>query len=60
MIGAAAISRVMSTLLFGISATDVATFAAAPLILAAIAIVASYVPAWRATRVDPVVALREE
>ena len=60
LIGAAAISRVMSTLLFGISATDVATFAAAPLILAAIAILASYVPAWRATRVDPVVALREE
>jgi predicted permease len=60
LIGAAAISRVMATLLFGISAMDVATFAAAPLILAAIAILASYVPAWRATRVDPVVALREE
>jgi len=60
LIGAAAISRVMSTLLFGISAMDIATFAAAPVILAAIAIVASYVPAWRATRVDPVVALREE
>jgi predicted permease len=60
LIGAAAISRVMSTLLFGISTTDVATFAAAPVILAGIAFLASYVPAWRATRVDPVVALREE
>ncbi len=60
LIGAAAISRVMTSLLFGISAMDIATFAAAPVILAAIAILASYVPAWRATRVDPVVALREE
>jgi predicted permease len=60
LIGAAALSRVMATLLFGISSTDVATFAAAPLVLGAIAIVATYLPAWRATRVDPVVALREE
>jgi putative ABC transport system permease protein len=60
LIGAAAISRVMSTLLFGISTMDILTFAAAPVILAGIALLASYVPAWRATRVDPVVALREE
>jgi predicted permease len=60
LVGAAALSRVMATLLFGISATDIATFAMAPVALAAIAAVASYIPAWRATRVDPVVALREE
>jgi predicted permease len=60
LIGAAVISRVMSTLLFGISTMDIVTFGAAPVILAGIALLASYVPAWRATRVDPVVALREE
>ena len=51
---------VMSTLLFGVSATDVATFTGVPLILIATAAIASYIPALRATRVDPVVALREE
>jgi predicted permease len=60
LIGAALLTRVMAALLFGVSATDVATFAAVPLMLVAIALVASYVPALRATRVDPVVALRDE
>lgn len=60
LLGAAVLSQVMSSLLFGISSTDVLTFAAAPTMLAAIAVLATYVPAWRATRVDPVVALREE
>ena len=60
LVGAAALSRVMGSLLFGISATDVATFATAPVMLAAVAVLATYLPAWRATRVDPVVALREE
>jgi predicted permease len=60
LIGAAVLTRVMTSLLFGISATDVATFSAVPLVLAAVALVASYLPARRATRVDPVVALRNE
>ena len=60
LIGAAALTRVMATLLFGVSATDLATFSAAPLALVAIALLAGYVPAIRATRVDPVVALRDE
>jgi predicted permease len=60
LIGAGLLTRVMAALLFGVSATDLATFAAVPLILVAIALVASYVPAVRATRVDPVVALRDE
>jgi putative ABC transport system permease protein len=60
LIGAVAVTRVMATLLFGVSATDLATFTAVPLILIATAAIASYIPALRATRVDPVVALRDE
>jgi len=51
---------VMASLLFGVSTTDLVTFAAVPLILIATAAIASYIPALRATRVDPVVALRDE
>ena len=60
LLGAALMTRVMASLLFGVSATDLATFASVPLILVVIALVASYIPALRATRVDPVVALRDE
>jgi predicted permease len=60
LIGAAVLSRVMASLLFGVGATDLVTFSAVPLILAAVAMMATYLPAWRATRVDPVIALREE
>jgi putative ABC transport system permease protein len=58
--GALALTHVMATLLFGISARDVMTFSTVPLILIASALAASYIPALRATRVDPVVALRDE
>jgi putative ABC transport system permease protein len=51
---------VMASLLFGVSATDLMTFSIVPFILIATAILATYVPALRATRVDPTVALRED
>jgi len=60
LIGAAALTRVMKSLLFGISTMDVLTFAIVPLMLILTAMVACYVPARRATLVDPVVALRDE
>jgi putative ABC transport system permease protein len=60
LLGAAALTRVMASLLFGVSTTDLVTFSTVPLILIATAMLASYIPARRATRVDPVVALRDE
>jgi putative ABC transport system permease protein len=57
--GAAALTRVVRTFLVGVSATDPITFAIVPALLLAVAIVASLVPARRASRVDPNVALRD-
>jgi len=55
-----AVTRVLSALLFDTSPTDVATFVGAATLLTVIAVAASFVPALRASRVDPLVALREE
>ena len=58
--GSLVIARVLRGFLFGIKPTDPITFLAVPLLLAAVALLASYIPARRATRVDPMIALRYE
>jgi putative ABC transport system permease protein len=60
LVAAAAVSRMVSSLLFGISAVDPVTFIVVPLLLASMALLASYLPALRATRIDPAAALRGE
>ena len=54
------LTRVISTLLFEVAATDKVTFAAVSAGLFVVTLLASYIPAWRATRVDPLVALHYE
>ena len=60
LLGAALASRVLRNMLFGIGANDPLTFAAVPLVLIMVVVLACTVPAVRATRIDPTIALRAE
>jgi len=58
--GASMLTRVLSNLLYGVSVTDPSTFVSMSLLLVVIALLASYIPARRAAKVDPLIALRSE
>jgi predicted permease len=60
LVGALLLTRVLSSLLFGVGVTDPLTFATISLVLAAVALVASYIPARRTAHIDPMIALRCE
>jgi predicted permease len=60
LIGAAILSRYMTTLLFNVQPTDPGVYAAVSLVLIVVALLASYLPARRAARIDPLIALRDE
>ncbi len=60
LVAAFFLSQSLSTLLYGISTRDALSFLVVPLVLIGVSILACAAPAWRATRIDPLVALRSE
>ena len=60
VIGSLTVSRLLGSMLFGVSAKDPGTFATVAVFLGIVAFIACYIPARRATKVDPLIALRNE
>jgi ABC-type lipoprotein release transport system permease subunit len=59
-VGALVLTRFLKTLLFDVSPTDPPTFALIVVLLTAVALLACWIPAWRATKVDPLIAIKYE
>ncbi|HJZ71558.1 MAG TPA: FtsX-like permease family protein, partial [Vicinamibacterales bacterium] len=60
LLGAFGVTRVLQNMLFGVTASDTVAFVGAALVLGTVALVATVIPAWRAARIDPIAALRQE
>jgi ABC-type antimicrobial peptide transport system permease subunit len=60
LIAAAALTRAITTMLFGVSRADAAVYVAVAMVLGVVVLIASWIPARKATRIDPLVALRQE
>ena len=60
VVGTLAVKKILASMLYGVKATDAATITAVALLLSGVALIACHIPARRATRVDPIVALHEE